>query len=61
MNSQLLLAVSQIHQQELRQAARQERAVSQPRTRTRFAIARRFRINAGTRRTAPISVQPRTA
>lgn len=61
MNSQLLLAASQVHQQELRQAAREARAASRPRTPMRFALARRFRVNTGTRRTVPaIAAQHRT-
>lgn len=50
MNSQLSFAVSQIHQHELRQAAREARAASRPRT--RFAFPRRFQVIARTRRTA---------
>lgn len=61
MHPQLSMAVSQIHQQELRQAAREARMVSQPRTGTQFAVARRFRVKAETRRPAPaISAQPGT-
>ena len=51
MNSQLSFAVSQIHQQELRQAARAARAVSRPRT--RFTLARRLLVSPRLRPTAP--------
>jgi hypothetical protein len=61
MNSQLSFAVSQIQQQELRRVAREARLVSQPKTRAQFAVLRRFRVKAGTRRTAPaITPQPGT-
>jgi hypothetical protein len=61
MNSQLLSAVSQLHQQELRQAAQQARLVRQPRPRTRFGLPRHFRITAHTRQAVPaVSAQPRT-
>ncbi|HEY1523957.1 MAG TPA: hypothetical protein VGF70_13170 [Solirubrobacteraceae bacterium] len=60
MNSQVLLAVSQIHQQELRQAAQQARLVRQPRRRTRFALPRHLGFTARSRQTVPaISTQPR--
>jgi hypothetical protein len=57
MNSQLLSTVSQIHQQELRQAAsqartaNQARATSQPKTRTERS--RRFRLTLRAPRSAP--------
>ena len=61
MNSQLLLAVSQVHQEELRQAAREARLASRPRSRARFAVSRRFRISTRTGRPAPvIPAQART-
>lgn len=61
MNSQLSFAVTQIHQQELRQAAAEARSASQPRSRTRLALPRHFRFTARTRpAVAPIATQPRT-
>jgi hypothetical protein len=61
MNSQLLLTVSQIHQQELRHAAAQARLVSQPRPRKRLTLPRHFRVTAGSRQATPaISAEPRT-
>lgn len=60
MHSQLSITVSQIHQQELRQAARQARAASQPTTRSERT--RRFRFTARTRQTVPaISATARMA